>query len=475
LLGCREARVRDLVTTIRIMVAVAPPSGDGGDRELSLRARLAVPAALLAFMGLLALWGSGPAARRRAGCSSTAGGDCGPSSLVPATWASNRRGGGSSDEGSSSGGDRAPLSPSPSPAAAAAEPASPSAAASPSPAAASPSPPHHHARPRCGDTPYPWPAGSFDASTPPFWRPDPVAQPGCDVRAFDGDNVETCLANRTVFVMGNSVGRGYFFELPAMLTHTAAPDRGWQKEECTKVPGDAGDMWLGVSCANEVPSLGMHGDFLWWQWFWTPPPFVGHDHLFADNCADAGSPGACYARFLENATERDYLVFSSGLILSEQYSKLAPLGFWYNVSADGANVSWPWLEESVTRFAAALTAPGLTRIPVRHMLYATTTEVIGGDNVNAVTHVLNRVVVPILQAAGIGIVDQRTINEGHANLYGENDATHFPGVLSQAFWHVALSQLCAEDPDVRRRLARQWGSGGGGSARILRPADGGGR
>lgn len=443
------------------MVAVAPPSGDDGDRELSLRARLAVPAALLAFMGVLALWGSGPAARRRAGCSAaggSGGADC-RSVLMPDTWVSGRAGSGSSSD------ERVPpLSPSPAGTIKSPPPASPS---------ASPSTAHHHARPRCGDTPYPWPAGSFNATTPPFWRPDPVAQPNCDVRAFDGSNVESCLANRTVFVMGNSVGRGYFFELPAMLTHTSAPDRGWQKEACAKVPGEAGEMWEGISCANEVPSLGMHGDFLWWQWFWAPPPFVGHDHLFADGCADAGSPTACYARFLQNATERDYLVFASGLILSEQREQLEPLGYWYNISDDDGSVNWPWLEESAKRFAAAITSPGVSRIPVRHMLYATTTEVVGQVGINAVTHDLNRVVVPILQAAGIGIVDQRTINTGHGDLYGEGDITHFPGVLSQAFWHVALSQLCGEDPAMRRRLGL-WGDLGDASDATAASAAGSG-
>ena len=85
----------------------------------------------------------------------------------------------------------------------------------------------------CGDV-WPWPQGSFDAATPPHWRPN-ASHTGCAVRAFDNDALAACLDGRTVFVQGNSVARGLLFALPSLFAGgPAAPNRAWEKEQCSK-------------------------------------------------------------------------------------------------------------------------------------------------------------------------------------------------------------------------------------------------
>ena len=65
---------------------------------------------------------------------------------------------------------------------------------------------------------------------------------------------------------------------------------------------------------------------------------------------------------------------------------------------------------------------------------------------NARAAALNAVWFPIYRAAGFGIIDQRTINlkgyETNESLY--EDHVHFPGPLSEAAWHYALSMACGD-------------------------------
>ena len=86
---------------------------------------------------------------------------------------------------------------------------------------------------------FPW-AGTLDLNatpTPPSFTPAT-----CDpAPAYSQAALQRCIANRTVFVLGNSVGRGYAFELRAILEGRAAPTRIEGKKLCQPAP-DVGHM-----------------------------------------------------------------------------------------------------------------------------------------------------------------------------------------------------------------------------------------
>lgn len=312
-------------------------------------------------------------------------------------------------------------------------------------------------RQRCGLKAHPWLPGSFDNSTAPYWRPD--ARQNCTIHGFSTEEAGRCLANRRIYVMGNSVGRGLFYELPLMLpappsdgvehdpnemiligldwiARGSAPDRLWQKEQCAKMRGEAGEVWGGSSCTTVIESVNASGSFLWKQWFFDTPEFVDRDEIAADYCSDRDSE-ACLADFFVGSTDRDFLAFNLGLMIAAQAERLRAHGLWYSRPRREGG-SWPWLTQSIANFTAALAR--VTPIPRSHMAFANMHLILQDDSLNALTRDINEFAVPMLQAAGIPCVDQRTVNTGRSGLYA--DQVHFPGVLSRAFWHAALSEWC---------------------------------
>ena len=311
-------------------------------------------------------------------------------------------------------------------------PPPPSPSASRPPASPSSTPPAGLRK--CGLDPHPWLDGSFDNATAPYWTPSPAQ--GCTIRAFDDDAAGRCFGNRTIFVMGNSVARGLFYELPAMMppapddgvdpsemvlvglewvARGQAPPRMWQKEACKKIQGDAGELWNGASCTTTIEPINAHGRFQWRQWFWDPPPDLEVNELVADICSGT-DPADCMAAFFAGATERDYLAFNMGLMLASQRLRLQALGLWYDKPKREGG-TWPWLAASVANFTGALAR--LVPIPRAHMAFVNAHRIIRDDAVNEFTPHVNDFLVPLLLAAGIPCIDQRTINAGREEYYSD--------------------------------------------------------
>lgn len=163
----------------------------------------------------------------------------------------------------------------------------------------------------CAYKPHPWSTGGLSPSDPPYWRPDPAM--GCTVKAFSPAEAAACLGNSTVYVMGNSIARGFFYELPAMLgAETNAPDRAWQKQACTKVPGVAGWMLNAASCTSVLGDGGARGSFLWRQWIWGTPPGINQSATAAaDYCTvDPDGPERCLASYFNGSKPTDLLVIN---------------------------------------------------------------------------------------------------------------------------------------------------------------------
>ena len=79
---------------------------------------------------------------------------------------------------------------------------------------------------------YPW-NGTTDVSlspSPPIFTPNNCPVPP----VYTARAMRECLRGRRVFMAGNSVGRGYAFELQGLLSGKAAPSRQEAKTSCTK-------------------------------------------------------------------------------------------------------------------------------------------------------------------------------------------------------------------------------------------------
>lgn len=99
---------------------------------------------------------------------------------------------------------------------------------------------------------------------------------------------------------------------------------------------------------------------------------------------------------------------------------------------------WPWLRDSVANLTAALER--VTPIPRSRWLFVNIHNSLAEVYVREVGAVVNAYAAPAWHAEGVGAVDLRTIVGDHSELYA--DTLHIPGVLSRAFWHVALSHFC---------------------------------
>ena len=293
---------------------------------------------------------------------------------------------------------------------------------------------------------WPW-SGTFHKDSPPYWRPIPSQ---CALPSRPKSELVRCLAGRTVYVMGNSVGRGFFYELSRVLTdETNIAAREEQKQSCEKtntlVNGSAAHMLKASSCTAELPSVNVNAAFMWRQWMWDTPRLLPGNHVCADMCG-SGPPDTCMARFLGDATERDILIVNMGLITSddgaidvmvrggEAMNTSSPL----NNGESPVRGDWPWWKSQTLDFLHAL--PALTRIPLARTFLATTTNILDDAKINSRVAVTNAVAAPLFLAAGARVIDMNSVARGQDALY--EDVTHIPGPLSQALWYAVIAEVC---------------------------------
>ena len=301
----------------------------------------------------------------------------------------------------------------------------------------------------CGQQ-WPW-QGSFDKDVPPFWRPNTTQCAPLPSRPKS--ELVRCLEGRTVYVMGNSVARGYFYELGSVLTEDSnVAEREKQMQSCDKhkvgATAKAAHMYKAFSCTSEFPQLNISAAFVWRQWMWSLPKLLPGDDTNADMCG-GDDVEACMVKYLGKATDRDILLVNMGLITSEpgMIQCLINGGEGINASSPLNNgderlvrADWPWWEEQTRTFLRTL--PKVSRILPNRTMLVTTTPYKGPYQFNYRGAIANAVAAPLFLAAGARVVDMRSVARGQEALFA--DHVHIPGPLSKAMWYNALAEVCPE-------------------------------
>lgn len=298
-------------------------------------------------------------------------------------------------------------------------------------------------------------AAAWQRGPPPFLRPA-----GCELAALPPAELRRCLSNRTVYVLGNSVGRNYAFETAAMMQCADAPlTRGVHVRRVRARGGGGGGSRAGggrarvsaatarrhaqkaacdMSCGTTCRGTGAGGGATAVRYA-KVQLFGAHLPTFpraADVCGVRGTTAACLARFFAGATPRDALVFNIGL----HYAVTV-------VISQAAARRWPppRLRARAAADAAALPAVLRSLFPGR-VYYVTTGPASPGKWVraNRFIHDLNDDVVAALgatRALNVTVVDQHAISNGRWSMY--NDYVHIAGPLTRAALAVLWGDACA--------------------------------
>jgi hypothetical protein len=278
-------------------------------------------------------------------------------------------------------------------------------------------------------------AGNFDRDTPPFFFPSPDV---CALKAYNHSEGRACLSGRKVYVLGNSIARGFQFELLAMYgdAEAGAVSRTEQKIFCQSAwEANGQPCTLQLSADSPVRYWDMH-------------LFMADDALdIRDPCRlGYASTLDCLEFVLADSAPGDILVF----YLGGSYAK-----YRYDLKRSELNSSeaWEeWLELSAQHFKGALNeawkgeARDVFHVRLAHIQqwfahWNPTQAMLDNQKVFMDTiPLVNRVLDRAFEDAPWSVVDQWGINEGRDEEY--TDEVHFQGLLSRVFWHVVLSSVC---------------------------------
>ena len=255
------------------------------------------------------------------------------------------------------------------------------------------------------------------------------------VFVYDRDAGRTCLASRTVFVLGNSIARGFAFEADSMFGERGQTvERNQQKEFCDKA--QLHDFPHG-GMASCVISLGLNTQirYTWMQFFDDMGP-----RMDGDACTGAGLMPArrCLERILDSSKPGDILLFYMGLHYA--FSWLGHLEAQPPFPVDS------WLIKSSNSWKESILSlwkgrhEDVFRVRLADHANADPTKASGTARVfDHVPHI-NDIMDMTFADMKWGVINQWAINQGQQKLY--QDPVHFQGPLSQATWHVLLSSLC---------------------------------
>jgi hypothetical protein len=258
------------------------------------------------------------------------------------------------------------------------------------------------------------------------------------VTIFNRSSGRDCLFFRRIFVLGNSIARGFAFEAESMfgdLDQTV--ERHRQIDLCDKAQlhelGPTG-MASCVLYINPVTQIR----YTWLQYFDDAGPLTE----VKDACTGSGRvpTGVCLQELLLGSQPGDVLLFYMGL----HYA-----AYWAGLAESGKDVD-SWFMSSATTWRASVAAHwhGRSEDVFRIRLASHANQ--DPNSVNRTTRVFNYVphinllMDEIFENTNWKVIDQWAINAGETGLY--QDSVHFQGPLSQATWHVLLSQLCDESP-----------------------------
>lgn len=308
----------------------------------------------------------------------------------------------------------------------------------------------------------------------PYWQ-----YPGCPNQPFDVEATKNCMKGRTLYVMGNSVGRQAAFGLVEMLGG-ASVKRENQRDMCPKHETTWDD-----SCHQEFADVKIRYLFIQFMDgfnytdrngapFWKQRV---HNHIGVDgevipgsawkvgrlangrgNTPDEFEPGSfwaddnciqhqtreCLARFFNGSTENDVFIFTLGMSYQlesleeerrqEEAAKSDFLGF------DKRS----WLVASAANFRAHIAA--VFKGTVFRVTLAQTNKDGTSRAMTPKLRETDTVLNKVWQTESTSPdkmwyqVDQWAINKGRDYLY--NDHIHFNGPLTLATLHVMLNELC---------------------------------
>ena len=251
-------------------------------------------------------------------------------------------------------------------------------------------------------------------------------------------SLERCLARRRVYVWGNSVSRGFAFELSPMLDNSARVSREEQKARCAKLPDPSGDRCNGAA-GDSTTIL-----YAWIQWFdssqFRPapstPPLPEYDVVsnkvgdLVDICG-VESPRDCFGRLLKDATADDIFLINLGYV----YAIMDP----HSVPKNQQRL---WHQAHVRTFIALLKELFPGTVVYMNVAPALVTSA-SSSWTDVRTMAWNEMIMPLLLVETDWLVfDLWSVVSEFVGSPLFEDRIHFPGRLTQIGWGFLEQMLC---------------------------------
>lgn len=247
-----------------------------------------------------------------------------------------------------------------------------------------------------------------------------------------------CLANRSVYIWGNSVSRGFAFELEAMLDNSARASREEQKARCDKLPGSDRDL-----C--EI-AAGFSTKILYeWILFMDARPFqpapavapvpeldafASGSSLAEDKCGEQ-TPRECFSAIFEGASERDIFICNLGYV----YAIMDP----HSIRASKMTA---WLEAHIRDFIALVNEIFPGRIIYMNVAPAEITSASAAWNDVRIRLWNDLVLRIVLKETDWLVFDLWSVVSDFVGSSLFEDRIHFPGRLTQIGWGFLEHMLC---------------------------------
>ena len=248
--------------------------------------------------------------------------------------------------------------------------------------------------------------------------------------------LSACLANRRVFIWGNSVSRGFAFELPTLLDGAPTASREEQKGLCEKTGEQTDDRCtLAVGKGSTVAFRWINFmDIRPFQPKPSAPPmaeFLGPLEPMPDSCSSA-QPRDCFARALRGATRDDVLLLVN---IGYSYGLMDP----HTIAARELG---HWRRDHVRAFVADVRAvfPGT-------VVYMNTPPTLANTASsswnNARLMLWSEIIMPLLLAETDWLVfDMWSVAADFVGTPLFAESVHMPGRLTQIGWAFLGQMLC---------------------------------
>ena len=316
------------------------------------------------------------------------------------------------------------------------------------------------------------------APYPPYWQ-----FPGkCSNQAFDVEDTTKCMKGRTVYAIGNSVGRQSAFNMVDMLGGGLVK-REDQRDMCPKhislILTFNQPTW-DDSCHSEFADVKIkylflqfpdglryadRGGFPYFRYKneknnqWTTGKIAYNytntdgtiETKYYDNPHDLNADGdnpmwlddncinhntkSCLEKFFSGATERDILIFTLGMTFGQDMNDREGI---HNPSVDMA----AWLLGSGSAFKGHLASTFPGQVFRTTLAEFNSAGYVGpkSPNLKRANDLLWQIWKPSSEEKPWYTIDQWAINQNRHYLY--NDHVHFNGPLTHAMLHQVLNELC---------------------------------